>query len=684
MPPTIPAPTEDRKPIICAFSISRLRQLFLEVIPHYAAVADLHIIQKGFDEAVQALHARLANHEVDVVVAAGSNGAYLRQHAPVPVALVNVSGFDMLDALAKARKISQRIAIVTHRTTTPSLERFTQRFGIEIEQRCYTNAEDAWECVRELADAGIEAIVGPGLVTDLAEQAGLAGVFLYSQDSVRRALNSAIEIARAGRIEVARRTRLDTIIRQLAEGVIAVDMEERIQCTNPAVERLIGMPAEAMMGRRLSELAPELSLRTTLDTGTAQHEDIVTFRQRNLVVNRAPLQEQGVRTGAVLTFQDTAAIQRVDRTLRSSRKPRQLFAKYHLADIVGDSPAISRARALAAKYAQTDATVLIIGESGTGKELFAQGIHNASRRRRHPFVAFNCAAFPESLLESELFGYEEGAFTGSRRGGKAGLFEAAHTGTVFLDEIGEMPIALQSRLLRVLQEKEVLRLGATDPTTVDVRVIAATHRNLEERVARGEFRQDLYYRLNILRIELPPLRARKEDLASLASHLLEKALRRHGSVRAPHELLNRLLPLLAQYPWPGNVRELENVLERVVVYGPDLKADGSLDLAQLRSIVPELFQSDAAADPASDRPGDLDRVRKAGELAYIAQVLRECNGDRNEACRRLGIGRTTLWRKLRELEQAAQGEAAATVYGTLATAREAGSKETSRMKSHRR
>src|SRR5690606_10829105 len=172
--------------------------------------------------------------------------------------------------------------------------------------------------------------------------------------------------------------------------------------------------------------------------------------------------------------------------------------------------------------AQSSATVLIVGESGTGKELLAQGIHNASPRQSQPFVAINCAAFPDTLLESELFGYVDGAFTGSSRGGKVGLFEAAHTGTIFLDEIGEMPLSLQTRLLRVLQEKEVLRIGATEPTPVDVRVIAATHRNLTQQVLQGEFRQDLYYRLNILLMHLPALRDRREDLPLLARHLAEK------------------------------------------------------------------------------------------------------------------------------------------------------------------
>ncbi|WP_258868020.1 sigma-54-dependent Fis family transcriptional regulator [Alkalilimnicola ehrlichii] len=280
--------------------------------------------------------------------------------------------------------------------------------------------------------------------------------------------------------------------------------------------------------------------------------------------------------------------------------------------------------------------MLIVGESGTGKELLAQGIHNASPRRGHPFVAFNCGAFPAALLESELFGYEEGAFTGSRRGGKPGLFEAAHTGTVFLDEIGEMPVGLQTRLLRVLQEQEVIRLGATEPTPVNVRVIAATHRNLAAAVASGEFRQDLYYRLNILRIDVPPLRNCIDDVPAIARQALAKALPRLGGRCDPEVVLAQVLPLLRAYRWPGNVRELENLMERLAVYHAEFAA-GAIGAEELRTVVPELFADAAGGERAAPA---LD------ERARIEQVLAACGGNRSEASRRLGISRSTLWRKL--------------------------------------
>src|SRR3546814_394797 len=233
------------------------------------------------------------------------------------------------------------------------------------------------------------------------------------------------------------------------------------------MEAIFGQPAGQLIGQRLGDVSNELSLANTLRTGEATVEQVQQVGGKTVVVTRMPIVEQGRQTGAVLICQDPIAIQRLDRSLRSRAQPGSHHVRYGLSSLIGQSEALKRVRQRAQTCAQSSATVLIVGESGTGKELLAQGIHNASARQSQPFVAINCAAFPEALLESELFGYVDGAFTGSSRGGKVGLFEAAHTGTIFLDEIGDMPLPLQTRLLRVLQEKEVLRIGATVPTPVD-------------------------------------------------------------------------------------------------------------------------------------------------------------------------------------------------------------------------
>ena len=629
-----------RKPRVIAVGLHRLRSFFNELAPGYADRAALSVLDRGFEEAVSEIRTLLQHERVEVLVAAGSNGEYLRQRLDIPVVLVRVGGFDIMRALGRARDLSSRIALVTYGATPPDVSQFNELFQLGVEQRSYRTDQDAHDCVRELQGRGIEVIVAPGLVADLADSHGMRGVFLYSMDAVRQALDDAIEVVRIGRVEAARRERSNNVLAQLRDGVVSVDMDERVDALNPAMERVLGLRAAQVVGRKLSEVAPDLSLLETLQSGRADSEQLRRFGARTLITSRMPLTEQGVQTGAVLTCQDPASIERADRTLRERRHRPAAAARYQLSDLVGDSAAIRRARQLAAQYAGGEGTVLIIGESGTGKEVLAQGIHHESRRSARPFIAINCAAFTESLLESELFGYEDGAFTGARRGGKPGLFEAAHSGTIFLDEIGEMPISLQTRLLRVLQQREVLRIGAVEPTRVDVRIIAATHRDLRQRIEEQRFRRDLYYRLNILRVELPSLRERREDVPILTKHIVTRTCARLGveqEVVATHA--QQLIVAAAEHDWPGNVRELENLIERIASVAAGLPVGGELSLPEL---IPEIYPTGAvemAGAPLSKRKRQLERE-------MIRSVLAECNGDRDAACRRLGIGRTTLWRKL--------------------------------------
>jgi propionate catabolism operon transcriptional regulator len=474
----------------------------------------------------------------------------------------------------------------------------------------------------------------------------MESVFLYSRASVRAAFDTALEVAQATWGEAVRRHRLDNVLQHLRDGVVALDAQGRVEAINQRLALVLGIEPAAAVGRPLLELAPDL-VDAVPD---AEGESLETLRGISYVVHRGPLVDNGVTTGTVLTFQESRAVERLDRTLRSRQRAQQFVARYRLDDLVGACPAIERVRQLVQRYAKSDATVLIRGESGTGKEMVAQSLHRLSARRDFPFVALNCGAFPEALLESELFGYEEGAFTGARRGGKAGLIEAAHRGTLFLDEIGEMPLPLQSRLLRVLQEREVVRLGSTEPTRIDVRIVAATHRALTAAVEAGEFRTDLYYRLNILNIGLPPLRERLSDILPLAAELLSQAARREprlaGRIRNTRDALSVLADIsesLSRHAWPGNVRELQNVIERITVELAD-SDDAALTNEVLQSIAPELFERPEGA--TDDAALTLRQRSRRVEADEIRAALEAFNGDRDQACEALGISKTTLWRKL--------------------------------------
>ena len=526
-PPIMSDPSD--KPIIWTVSISRLSDLFRDITLEFDDQATIEPINLGFEDAVRHIRERLVNERCDAIISAGSNAAYLKSRLSLPVVVAEASGFDVMQALARARKITPDIGLITYQEELQELTQFQETFGLEIPQRTYVTEEDARAQINELKAAGIKAIVGAGLITDLTEEAGLAAVFLYSAASIRQAFDNALEIARF----------------------------------------------------------------TQLESGRGRSHAVTD-------------------------------------TLR---------AKHGINDLRGDSPAMQSVRHAIALFAKSPATVLIQGETGTGKELAAQAIHREGQRARHPFVAINCGAVAESLLESELFGYEEGAFTGSRRGGHAGLFEAANRGTLFLDEIGEMPLQLQTRLLRVLEEREVVRVGGTRPVPVNVRVVSATHCDLDQRVKDGLFRADLFYRLGVLRVSLPPLRERTEDLVQLAEWGLKNALASLG-VR-PHANLHAEIaacaPLLSRYAWPGNVRELRNLMERVALF---LAAEPlqALSPSFVMKVAPEL-------DLKAEEVVLPERV-VAPPSESIEQVLARFNGNREAVAKYLGISRTTLWRKL--------------------------------------
>ncbi len=639
------AAAADAQPSIRVISYTGLSRLIHAVVPEYEARAHIEISDVVFDNAVAMGHELERDGSTDVIISAGANAAILRSTLSLPVVTIKPSGYDVLLALLKARRYAERVGIVTFREPIPEIEQVKEMLRIEVSQRTYTTVDDVAECFRALADAGFKVIVGSSLVVDLAERAGIKGILVYTPASVKQAIEDAIEIARVQRLEAQRYEQLNGVLRHLHEAVLAVDAREQVIAINPLMERLIDKAADEVLGHRLQDVMTELNLGAVLEGHAQETGEVVLIKGQTYAANRIAIREHGKISGALLTLQDADTIRKADGNIRTQQRVRQFAARYRFQQILGSSPAFQRALRAAERYARTDSTILITGESGTGKELFAQAIHNANQRRGHPFVAINCAALPESLLESELFGYEEGAFTGSRKGGRPGLFETAHTGTIFLDEIGDMPLSLQTRLLRVLQEKEVVRLGGARPVPVDVRVIAATHRDLADLVEQGKFRSDLYYRLNILRLHLPPLRERPEDVPPLALQLLHASLRRLGSSLPADQVLAPLMPVLRSYAWPGNVRELENIAERIAAMLCEYGCPSTIDYGVISDELPELFPRPETI--ARDESADLPAT--ALDDAAVLGAITRAGGNRQAAAQLLGVSRTTLWRRMRLL-----------------------------------
>lgn len=630
------------RPRLCFMSYRHIRELAVPVVAEYKDRAYIEVVDGTFSGALAIARDRVSRGSVDAFISAGSNASILRTGLQAPVATIQLTGFDLLQALIRARHITNRVGVVMYGQTIPELDEVKALLNIEIVQHAYQTPDDARQRFEQLRRDNFQVIVGSSLVVDLAEQAGLHGLLAYSLASIRKGFDDAIELARVARLEAGRVEQLNGILHSLQDAVLAVDRDHRIIAANPPMHRLLALNAEDVIGRPLDQVRPELTLRPTLESGQQESTGLQRIGSRDWVINRTAIRERGVIVGAALTLYDAGRIHEADTTLRVQQRRRQNTAKYRFDELIGHSPDFLRAVQAARRYAPTDLTVLIAGESGVGKELFAQAIHNDSRRADRPFVAVNCASFPESLLESELFGYEEGAFTGSRRGGKRGLFEAAHTGTLFLDEIGDMPLPLQSRLLRVLQEREITRVGATTAIPVDVRIIAATHQPLREMIAHRRFRQDLYYRINTLRVVVPALRERPGDIAPLFLALVNRCLVRLG-ITVQDDTNRRLAPWLARlnaYAWPGNVRELENMSERIAVFLSQYERIEDIDHDALRHDCPELFEGQGRFAQVS---GEMESV----SLRQRAQqALEKFGGRRQQAAQHLGVSRSTLWRWL--------------------------------------
>jgi PAS domain S-box-containing protein len=457
---------------------------------------------------------------------------------------------------------------------------------------------------------------------------------------MQNAIEQAKSILYAAQQEKEKAQRFSTIIDFVHDGIIAVDAAGCITVFNTAAQEITGFSRQEALGRKITDIIPDTRLLKVLETARPELGDIQRLDEQTVIAtNRIPVVVDGQVRGAVATYQDISEVQRLEQAIRIRLSEKGFVAQYQFADIVHQSAAIADCIRTAQKFARYDTSVLICGPSGVGKELFAQGIHNASGRRNSPFVAINCAALPEALIESELFGYVEGSFTGAAKKGKAGLFEMAHGGTIFLDEISELPLVLQGRLLRVLQEKQVMRIGDNKLVPVDVRVVCATNRDLRNLVSHQQFRSDLYFRVAILSLHIPALNERSEDIELLAAHFVEAFGYRYRKGRMT--LSAEAIAYLREYDYEGNVRELQGMIERAVVVCEG-KAIGRDDLAAGNRTGP-------VRTPAGEIAFPVGQSLREVEDWYIRQVYREAKGSVKECSAILGIDRTTLWRRIKEI-----------------------------------
>jgi len=585
---------------------------------------DLTLISCGLHETVQKVLKLEREDHIDVFVSAGANARLLSKSLKTTLVEVRVTGLDILHALRKAGTATDKVGILTFDEKMPGLDEILDILTIQVEQATYDQQNDIEIAISKLLNMGINTIVGSSYVVEKVELMGARGVLLYSPTSIIMALDSAVQIALSKRIEKKRVQELNAILKFAYGGIIAVDENGIISVFNHRAERITGFFRDDMIGKNIVQIFPKAKWNLSHQNRGPELNRLQHLGKTKVSTNLVPIFVGGSYAGSVLTLQDIPSIQAAEKAIRVDLSTRGFTVSVNFDDIICTNKKMIVLKEIGCYYAKSNSTVLITGETGTGKELFAKSIHSASSRSRAPFMAINCAAFPESLLESELFGYEAGAFTGARKGGKLGLFEIADGGTVFLDEIADMPLHLQTRLLRVLEDRKVIPVGGVAFRNIDIRVVVATNRNLWKMVIEDKFREDLYYRINVLNMHIPPLRERKEDIPSLVKKFLQEF-----SPNLPNQVVQKVCKYHKnlEYSWMGNVRELRHLIERFCV----------------------LYPAKRNLSEALRLSSTFEQVTKSRQDEKIAEVLEKVAGNKSKAAEKLGISRTTLWRRQKKM-----------------------------------
>lgn len=594
----------------------------------------------------------------DVIISiSGTAETIKKMVTTVPVLSIETTSADILRALGQAIRFNKPLTLISYQTSKISeLEDLTQLLNVKYQLLSYSSKQEFESQISRVMDWHDTTIVGHGgCVQELAHQKGMDYVLIKpSYTAIKQTLSSAKNIIEAINKDKFQNNRLTSIIDYSLEGVISVSKNGDITCFNTAAKKIFNLEKAP---KTIHDKNVPPILKDLLGDRSFIHDKVIKVAPHNLIYSRLPININKDLEETIIMVQKVSYYQKIEYTTRMQLAAKGLVAHHTFSDIIHSSQIMETVIKNARRFSKTTATILIQGDTGTGKELFAQSIHTESQVKNGPFVAINCAALPEDLLESELFGYEEGAFTGARKGGKIGLFELAHNGTIFLDEIGELPLSIQNRLLRVLQEKEIMRIGGTKVIKVNVRVIAATNKDLYDLMMQNNFRPDLYFRLNVLTLKIPALHDRPEDIKDLICFFLQKynlQYDRNITMFSPS-----VLGILKKYPWPGNIRELETLMEKIVITADSDTIDeafikNTLEEYTGNHLVVDEAKPDTSSTPLEDLPGNQNHIvvkintLEKMEEEIIRQLLQKENGNKQSLANKLGISRATIWNKLKE------------------------------------
>lgn len=588
----------------------------------------------------------------------GTASAIIESKLNVSVVAINSILSDYIESIEVAKYENGIIAFFSYGEMTDDVKSLCSMLDIKAKYYTFKTDKDCERIVRQSLTDGAVLGIGGVMTQKYSEMYNLKHITIENSEvSITSAIETAKQILQVQKEESKKQNELKVqlerykaVLNFTHDAIIAVDEKGKVDVINPVAEQIVKTSPGYAVGKNIDEIIHNTSMFDTISNKEKQLNQLMDINGTLVSTNRIPIVVDDKVKGVVATFQDVKVIQENENKIRRSLHEKGLVARYHFRDIKGESDEIKNAISIAKSYASSDSTILIQGETGTGKELFAQSIHNSSSRKSGPFVAINCASLSSNLLESELFGYVEGAFTGAIKGGKIGLFELAHKGTIFLDEIGEIPIEIQAQLLRVLQEKEIRKVGSVVKTPVDVRVITATNRNLIDEMKTKSFREDLYYRIGVLNLTVPPLRERGGDVMLLGRFFFDKYL---GSDKTKFlSMFEHIMKRVNSYKWYGNIRELQNFVERISVLmkyhgnGYDFEQLVSSFISKDYSISnnEDSIEEDQVCITTSVKGNDLNKW----EAEKITSALKNNDLSIQKAADALGISRTTLWRKMKQ------------------------------------
>ena len=520
--------------------------------------------------------------------------------------------------------------------------------NVKVNKASYRDADDMENTIKLLSERGFHTIVGSKMVCDVARNYGMQGIYYYRKEGMIEAIRTAVQMAENSQREEQYINEIKTILSGTINGVISTSHNGMISYANKSALSILKTTQEKLYGRSINEFLPCDIVERVLTQGGQENNITLWFNNVQIMGNLIPLKiGDGIR-GVCLNFENTSKILELETIIRQEIKRKNFTTRYSFEDIIGKSSSIKNTVDRAKRFALNDSTILITAETGTGKEVFAQSIHNLSRRRKYPFVAINCSSIPDTLIESELFGYETGSFTGATHKGKQGLIELAHHGTIFLDDIDSISPSFQSKILRVIQEREIIKIGGDKTIPIDIRFIVATNRDLKAMVDEGSFRNDLYYRLNVLRLSIPPLNQRREDLPELYKfYLCRFDLALFNDIE---KFFHDIFKPAFEYHYPGNIRELISITERFVTLADRSRLD---DFSYLQQLLVECLdnpKSTATCEQIGVMIGeDYNKDIKAAEREVLRYYLTKHGGNMVELAKSLGMGRTTLYSKLKDL-----------------------------------